>query len=129
MPTHGDELLVFVFDEDGNQVEKLGPLRWPRPLQLGQEIPLVRDAGVKLYRVLAERTGEGQTRSVRVTEIVVRCPICNARLRDDWGEGGLEHDAAGPFVVCRHCGERVRMEAVPNAPGGLALFRVASRRR
>ncbi len=120
-----DEIVVFVVDENGKQIDKRGPVQWSGDVHEGQDIPLVHEGRVTLYRVLGVRQGEGQGRFVQVTEVVLRCPFCDARLRDEDGQAGLEQDEKGAFVTCRRCRERVAMEQVPTPPGGPIAFQVA----
>lgn len=120
-----DEIVVFVVDEYWKQIDKRGPAQWSGALRQGQDIPLIHEGRITLFRVLGVRPGEGQGRFVQVTEVVLRCPFCDGRLRDENGHAGLEQDEKGAFLACRHCRERVAMEQVPTPPGGPVEFHVA----
>jgi hypothetical protein len=52
------------------------------------------------------------------------CPFCSDALRGPDGLTGLQSDANGWFVICRHCERRVALEDV-SLPGGPKMFRVA----
>jgi hypothetical protein len=124
-----DEIAVFVVDEKGNPLEKHLPVQWSGDLREGQDLPLKLEGPegrVRLFRVLGVRPGAGQGRFVQVIEVVLRCPFCEGRLRDEDGLAGLEQDEKGAFVTCRHCRKRVAMEQVPVPRGGPAVFHVAS---
>jgi hypothetical protein len=88
------------------------------------DIPLNLEGRVRLFRVLAVRPGEGRGRFVLVVEVDLKCPLCERGLRGEDGLAGLEYDAKGAFVTCRHCGQPVAMERVPTPPGGPVAFRV-----
>ncbi len=51
-----------------------------------------------------------------------RCPHCGGALRDQDGWTGFDNDSTGPFVMCRHCQRRVKMEEIPTPQGGPRVF-------
>ncbi len=124
-----DEIAVFVVDEKGNPLEKHPLVQWSGDLQEGQDLPFRLEGPegrVRLFRVLGVRPGEGRGRFVQVIEVVLRCPFCEGRFRDEDGLAGLEQDKKGAFVTCRHCRKRVAIQQIPVPPGGPVAFRVAS---
>jgi hypothetical protein len=63
-----NEIMVFIVDESGKQLDKRGPVQWPGELREGQDFTLFLDGRARSFRVQDVRAGDGRGRFVQVIE-------------------------------------------------------------
>jgi hypothetical protein len=63
-----NEIMVFIVDESGKQLDERGAVQWPGELQEGQDFTLILDGRARSFRVRDVRAADGRGRHVQVVE-------------------------------------------------------------